>query len=293
MKIYFDTNVWNQSLSQSLQPQLVMQPLVAAGLVPVLGIHVVYELQKTFHSAADGARDKGRALFSHLSEYFAAGLVYVAKEVTELLVAEMYSLKGAAGGGKFLEVDDLAKLFLAVERFACGDVAPKWLIHTFEKASEIDRARSTLRAQVDQSGPVEKTLKTIPEAQLEQWLTREARSEQSLLRLADHIMRLFPDAPRHEAIDWAVGLISHSGNSLSLGLLKADLYCNWRCANRGSIPTDLLDDIYHVLNACYCDVYVTAEPKQANYASLLLPRATRVEIYRREEMPLDEWLQSL
>ena len=36
---------------------------------------------------------------------------------------------------------------------------------------------------------------------------------------------------------------------LSRALVRADLYYNWRCANRGSNPKDLFDDTYDVLNA--------------------------------------------
>jgi hypothetical protein len=47
-----------------------------------------------------------------------------------------------------------------------------------------------------------------------------------------------------------------------------------------------------VLNVSYCDEYVTAEPKQLEYASLLLSRHTRVSIYTNEA-PVDDWLLDL
>jgi len=52
------------------------------------------------------------------------------------------------------------------------------------------------------------------------------------------------------------------------------LYCF-----RESVPKDLIDDMYHVLNAVYCDVYATAERRQAEYASLILALNTTVAIY--------------
>jgi hypothetical protein len=36
-------------------------------------------------------------------------------------------------------------------------------------------------------------------------------------------------------------------------------YYNWRCARHGSNRPDLIDDMFHVLNATYCDVYVSKE----------------------------------
>jgi hypothetical protein len=38
-----------------------------------------------------------------------------------------------------------------------------------------------------------------------------------------------------------------------------------------------MDDIYHVLNATYCDMYATAEAGQKEYASLLLSGWTRLQ----------------
>src|SRR5712671_372308 len=52
---------------------------------------------------------------------------------------------------------------------------------------------------------------------------------------------------------------------IAKGIVRTDLYFNWRCANRGSTPGDLADDLYHVLNASYCAIYATAEPRQAVY----------------------------
>jgi hypothetical protein len=41
----------------------------------------------------------------------------------------------------------------------------------------------------------------------------------------------------------------------------------------------------------YCDVYVSKEKNQLEYAGLLLSRATRVEIY--DGSPVDTWLETL
>jgi hypothetical protein len=75
------------------------------------------------------------------------------------------------------------------------------------------------------------------------------------------------------------------------GVVRADLYYNWRCAHRDSNRPDLIDDMFHVLNATYCDVYVSKEKNQLEYAGLLPSRATRVEIY--DGSPVDKWLEKL
>src|SRR5260370_16353003 len=78
----------------------------------------------------------------------------------------------------------------------------------------------------------------------------------------------------------------------SKGVVRADLYYNWRAANRGSNPPDLMDDMLHVLQAIYCHFYVTEESKQNQYASLLLTPATQVAVYDHVE-PVGTWLESL
>jgi hypothetical protein len=70
------------------------------------------------------------------------------------------------------------------------------------------------------------------------------------------------------------------------------LYYNWRCANRGSNPKDLFDDMYHVLNAIYCDVYATKERGHAEYAGLLLTTNTKVAIYDGRT-PVGGWIGSV
>ncbi len=50
-----------------------------------------------------------------------------------------------------------------------------------------------------------------------------------------------------------------------------------------------MDDMLHVLQAVYCDVYVTADEKQSAYASLLLGPQTRVAIYDGQT-PIDLWI---
>jgi hypothetical protein len=80
--------------------------------------------------------------------------------------------------------------------------------------------------------------------------------------------------------------------NVSRAIVRADLYSNWRCANRDSNPRDLVDDMLHVLQAVYSDIYATAEPKQSDYASLLLTPSTKVAIYDNNTR-IDQWLLTL
>jgi hypothetical protein len=109
--------------------------------------------------------------------------------------------------------------------------------------------------------------------------------------LAGDIMRIYPDAPPSEVFRYAGALLANPRFRFARGVVRADLYYNWRCAHRGSNRPDLIDDMFHVLNATYCDIYVTKEKNQLEYAGLLLTPDSRVEIY--DGTPVGPWLEQL
>ena len=124
------------------------------------------------------------------------------------------------------------------------------------------------------------------------WLRQQVFSASGIEQLTRHVQRQFPEIPVSEAEEYASGLLSFPARRMARGLILADLYYNWRCARRESNPKDLVDDVQHVLNSSYCDVYATGDARQAEYAYLLLTSNTRVKIYRSEK-PIDEWLEDL
>jgi hypothetical protein len=46
---------------------------------------------------------------------------------------------------------------------------------------------------------------------------------------------------------YARGVLLYSAADAAPGLVRANLYSNWRAANRGSNPSHLVDDMLHVL----------------------------------------------
>ena len=146
--------------------------------------------------------------------------------------------------------------------------------------------------QLELRPDVKQRLKGVSDQQLGAWLRSEALSDQGVALLADHVRRQFSEASPEDASEWALGLLGSSSCRLSAALVRADLYYNWRCAHRGSNPKDLFDDMYHVLNAIYCDVYATKEPGHAQYAGLLLTQHTKVAIYENQT-PVGTWIVGL
>jgi hypothetical protein len=107
--------------------------------------------------------------------------------------------------------------------------------------------------------------------------------------LYQHLKQMLGDGPTPA---YAKAVLQSPAAHASRGVVRSDLYSNWRAATRGSNPADLLDDVLHVLQAVYCDIYVTGEAKQAEYGILILTPTTKVAIYDRS-VPVDQWLLSL
>ncbi len=135
-------------------------------------------------------------------------------------------------------------------------------------------------------------LKSVSEEDLHGWLQQTTFANAGKLALTHHIHRIIPGIPIERAAELALILLAPPIKRFARGVVRADLYYNWPCANRDSVPKDLVDDMYHVLNAAYCGVYATAERKQAEYAHLILTSNTKVAVYD-DTVPVVQWIESL
>jgi hypothetical protein len=159
-------------------------------------------------------------------------------------------------------------------------------------AKRTHHAKSTRAAQVDHLADrqaLKEKLQRVPKSELSQWLMSETMTRSGGEILCSHLERMFGPGPTN---DFALALLRSPVGRAARALVRADLYYNWRCAHRNSNPPDLMDDMLHVLQAVYCDVYATADKKQSEYASLLLGPQTRVAIYDGQT-PIDRWLLGL
>jgi hypothetical protein len=291
VNIYLDTNVWNALFDDGLNPDLFLPRLVATNKRLVLGLHVFYELARTLQSSRSGAPIRGPALFEYLGRYLDANIL-CAKDQSELLPAEMLMLKeGPERVEYFYPPEDYLKIVAECRRLANGkqsEIALKFLSDQSEFA---ERTRKGIISFLDDRPLLKKNLLAIAAQDLEDWLRQESISVRGHSNLARHISLRFPEVPSREVTEYAVGLFNFPMKRFARGLVRADLYLHWRYAQFGALPKDLVDDVYHVLNASYCDMYATADPKQ-KYARLLLTSNTQVSIWSRDNC-VDDWLESL
>ncbi|MGA7443064.1 MAG: hypothetical protein WB523_10040 [Candidatus Sulfotelmatobacter sp.] len=290
--IYLDTNLWNALCDQAVDQERLAASLASKRATLVLGTQCIYEIAKTFRSSTKKAADRGITLFSYLKRFIEIDTP-CAKETMELLAAEMRALKWEVRSiNQFLNANDYAKVRQEVNKLATGVFDGRADGFIEERIAFARATRSSQAGYLRLRADTKSTLKGVPPENLAQWLQGETMTPAGVALLAGHIQRQFPKAPPQEVAGWSVALLNAHPFRVAKGIVRADLYHNWRCAHRESNPSDLVDDIVHVLNAIYCDVYATGECGQSEYAGLLLTEGTKVAIYDGNEK-LDQWLGAL
>lgn len=286
--IYLDTNIWNYFCDQKTDAAGLVAALASKDSVLVLGSHNVYELAKTFIGRNAQATVRGTELFSTIKTFLNQNIA-IGAENMELLKLEVLAFgQNVSTIDPLIKGADYATVTTEVGKLAAGAVEGK-VKDFLQKRSQF--AADSRTEQIDHFAgrqDMKRRLNTIPETDLPQWLQTETVASGGPI-LASHLVRQFGPGPTSQ---YASKLLASPVANVSRSIVRADLYSNWRCANRDSNPRDLIDDMLHVLQAVYCDIYVTAEPKQLDYGSLLLTPNTKVAIYDGKK-PIDQWLLSV
>ena len=278
--------LWNALCDQRVAPNSFVTRLRTQNACLAIGTHDFYEIAKNFARPENHGR--GKLLFSDFTKYLIADTLLI-KDNMELLAEEMWALKlGRCVPKTLLSSEDRKLIVRKAEQLANGELGDDGAEFLTKQKSDANANRTNQIAFLESRPDIKSQLQSIAIDQLPQWLDGETKRPAGVAILTNHILRRFPDVPLDEASEYATALLSKQMR-FSTAMIRCDLYYNWRCANRGSVPRDLIDDVYHVLNAVYCDLYATAEANQGEYAHLLLSDNTRVAIYDRKT-PIDEWL---
>ncbi len=290
--IYLDTNLWNALRDQGVDPQSLLGNLRGKNATLALSGQTVYELSRTFLSSVPYALARAQELFIDLKHYVDMGISCAHDNMLQLH-GEVRALNtGASAVVAFYSPEEYASLQTEVEKLSQGifdDRADEFIVG---RRAFSESTRSDQKSHFDHKQHVRDQLTSVSHDQLAAWLDSEMPSDTGVAILARHLCRMYQDIPVETAILNAQALLHIPASRIAKGIVRADLYYNWRCANRGSNPKDLVDDLYHVLNSSYCSVYATAEAGQTEYAALMLSQWTRVTIYDGQ-LPVDEWLLSL
>ncbi len=292
MNLYLDTNLWNVLCDQEIEPNKLLSSLASENSNLVLSFQTIYELAKNFHAPGEQVSRRGIELFTYLKHYVEADIPCV-KLTEELLAAEMSALQfGTNSIDAYISESDYGRFKSEIEKLAAGVFDERVNSFIESRIAFASYTRFGQSRHLEGRPDVKQKLKGVPNHRLDEWLEAQTISLVGQAMLASRIIRVFPEAPTEDANEYAKALLHSQYNRVARGLVRADLYYNWRCANRDSNPKDLMDDMLHVLTSAYCDVYATQEKRQAEYASLLLTSHTSVAIYD-DESPADQWLEEL
>lgn len=289
MNVYLETNLWNALCDHPVDAGALMGSLGARGINLGFSDHCVTEMAKTFRGYGTAA-ERGRQLFSCLRRFVDAG-ARCTKQNMEFIPAELTALTSRTEVEPFLSANEHAQLKAEIDKLARGifDEAANRSID--ERIEFARRARQAQINHLELRPEMKQKLMAVSPGAFPEWLEEQILSLDGQSILAGHIMRIYPDAPPSDVFGYAGALLANRRFRFARGVVRADLYYNWRCAHRGSNRPDLIDDMFHVLNATYCDIYVTKEKNQLEYAGLLLTPDTRVEIY--DGTPVGPWLEQL
>jgi hypothetical protein len=279
---------------QSVDPQRLVHRLAASNARLILGLHIFYEFAKTFRSSRTSTVERGKRLFSYLKEYLEADTNCV-NENPEILAAEMWAAKRHQTNTvrTLLSEGDRALVYEEAGRLEKGELTERAEKFLCEQAELAATTRKGSIRYLEDHPEVRRHLKSISPESVDRWLRGVTATKSGVELLAGHILGRFPEeANKRDAVEYAVALLNSPVGRFARGVVRADLYLSWRCAHRDSIPADLNDDLYHVLNAVYCDVYATADRRQMEYAPFILSRSTAVAIYDGSRL-FEEWLTDL
>jgi hypothetical protein len=290
--IYLDTMIWNTLCDEAVDPRRLEVSLATKNAGIALGLHNFYEFTKVFGNRTNEASERGERLLSYLKEALDAGIVCV-KENDELLAAEMWALqlKGSSVDPFYSNKDRLL-ICDGVGRLAKGGFDERTAKYIRDQKEFAATIRQTQKERLEGRPSAKQYLKTVTPNKLEQWLDVETCSATGRDNLKDHIRRRFPEATEIEAMEYVSALLASPICRAARGLVRASTYYMWRCAYRDSVPSDLSDDMYHVLNSIHCDVYATQEARQTEYARLILTSNTVVSLYVGQGR-IDRWIYGL
>jgi hypothetical protein len=288
--IYPDTNIWNRLCKRGEDPEKILRILSASGATLVLSLHTIYELARTFTGSKPTSKEQAVKLFSYIKVFLDAGIP-CSKQLMNLVGDEAVAFgQGQTSIDPLLTDEDRKELCLEVDKLATGNLeqrVPDYIVKRMAFAAD---TREDQKNHFDSREKLKQHLLRVAETDLPTWLPAETMTASGLAIISGHLERI-SGAPGPDQ-SWSLAFLKSAVSVASKGVVRADLYYNWRATDRGSNPKDLMDDMLHVLQAIYCHYYITEEPKQRQYASLLLTPATQVGIYDQMDS-VGTWLEGV
>jgi hypothetical protein len=289
-RIYLDTNIWDQLCDQNVNPKGFLDALASKGFTLVISFHTVYEMGRMFASTEPQVIARGRQICAYVCQYLDLGMPCV-KEFWEVIVSEAYAFEN-----NLSEIDPMATpeqcatTRQEVDKLSNGIIDERVRPFLDQRLEFAKDTREQQQSHIENRAQLKEHLNKTEEADLAQWMEKETFTPEGVNTLYQKFIKRIGSGPTPEYI---LHLLMFPLAEASRASVRGDLYYNWHCAEHGGIRLDLLDDILHLLEAVYCDLYISEDKSQARYGPLILTPRTRVEIYRDRKSPIDKWILGL
>jgi len=251
---YIETNIINKSLDLDISGGELRSQLDARALTPKFGIHGIYELARSFLN--DDSRERAISLFCVLRDLDPGYQVPVDK----ILEQEIIKLRTGSAVLPFLpyfnqietkqEVeklahgvfDEKAKSFISNREYEIKSFYPEMAKQYIASAKSILRERPKSKKQ---PRTFEQLLSEL-ESEMPDLIYRMLKGKVSLLEARELYLRLKSFPAIHASA-------------------MANAYMTSICILHGDVPgKDKIDDYRHLIEASYCDVFITDDYQLKN-----------------------------
>ena len=294
--IYFDTSIWNILAQQRSIAVPGCRSLAERGIRVTLGLNAYFEMLKSFYGKRPDAESRGRNLFACVYECLISG-VHVAKTWEEVLIEEAKNTQdGARPVDTFCDEEWQTRLTSAARDLAGGKThdGTRELMQKRDLRSE--EVRNFASQSISTQPELVRDLLAIEPAALSKFLDEQVGGHKGHHLVAEYLSQIFPmfNEPLPQAADeLATKLLESRSNRVAHAIVRCDIYQNWKAARRNSNTAreSVPDDPYHVVNAAYCNQFITADQDgQADAAAHTL-YGVRSSVYRGRHVPFFDWLE--
>jgi hypothetical protein len=255
-KAYLETNAICRAQEANISGTDLRQLLEQKGLTPVVGLHAIYELARTFLN--DKNTDTAMQLFTIINE--------LSPEFSNQLGVLMYQEVN-----KCLNDDDIVPLLIGEEKESAMNEVHKLSIGNFDdKAREFIEERNN-NFQIDHVKISEHNLelfkKNPPSKRLRTFEDVFTYYENDFPSL---IVKIFNDELSEKK---ALAVIEKIDTYPTIrSNLRAQIYLMFVELVNGVVPNkDKVDDHRHIIEAAYCDAFITNDSQLTNNANKINP----------------------
>lgn len=254
----------------------------------VVGENAVTEMARAHESTRKVGR--GVKLFECLADFLTDDTLRVIRPTFALTIEEAQNYDERIAFRIYAESEHLEKFRDSVRKLRDGLYPAAADIVRAQKIAAVKSLREL--GQILDMPELKEKWRRIPPDKFEEFLDRETGSDLGARFVASHLFAHFGGRnTRDQLLRVATGLLANARYRVARTLARSDIYVNWRRANNDSLPDDTADDFYHVVNASYCNVFVTADEDLSKHARRIFRDDVRVLYFEDSNPDLVDWLE--